>query len=94
MLAIAIVAVLLGVLRERNLRFERTAFYHFPKSGGSGVSGVGCAWMLDRAGNKVPSGESERFGREMGWHRELYDKYRYAASHPWLPVLHDPAPDH
>ena len=93
LVVIAVVAVTLEILRERHFRFKEMADHHFPTSGGSGVGDLGGIMLFDRSGQKIPDGESERFEREQGWHRLMYNKYKHAASRPWLPVLSDPAPD-
>jgi hypothetical protein len=93
MVAVAIAAIVLGALRERHLRFKKMAAHHFPRSGGVGVNGIASVWVKDSTGRLIPLDDSERFGREMWWHREMYDQYEYASLHLWLPISSDPPPD-
>jgi hypothetical protein len=92
MVGVAVVAVVLGSLIERHRRFKRIAADHFPRSGGLGVVGFGGAgrWVLDRESHPIDPSDNDRFDREWGWHRELWQKYEQAARQPWLHVETDP----
>jgi hypothetical protein len=82
LVAVAIVAVVMGALRQRHLRFKSIADHHFPSSGFYVANGVVIgmddgplhgSWMTDA-------------DREMFWHRDMYLKYNDASRYPWLPV--------
>jgi len=92
MIAVLIVATLCSVAERRN-RFRRLAKYHFDQV----VDLEACGRM------HLTSDGQETYFRLRGslngkyvsipwvkWHWTLEDKYRRAASRPWLPVGADP----
>ena len=54
LLLVLLVAVALGVVRERRDRFRRIAAEYYPGSGGFGAGSLGHLRWSDRAGNPVP----------------------------------------
>ena len=84
MIAVAVVAVALGMLVERRQRFGRIASNHRNQAG---------RWFasLERSGG---SGDLSYEGAIFGWHMKKHLKYEHAARYPWLPVAPDaPEPE-
>jgi hypothetical protein len=90
MVAVAIVAVILGVLVEgerRRTRFRELAAKHYDR---------GMRWFVLFGGGesdyqrKMMRLWEERVGATVESHANLRDKYERAAHYPWLPVGADP----
>ena len=89
LVAVAIVAIMMGALRERQLRLKSIADHHFPQAGYHVLRGkiIGMYMGPMHAGWETDS------DRKIFWHRYMYYKYMNASKRPWLPVLPDwPAP--
>jgi hypothetical protein len=86
MAVVAAVAVLLAVgvtLRKRSQAFDRIAHEH-------GLRTEMRSSASDTWGHTKLLQYYKRLWRDAQFHRRMYEKYRYAASHPWLPVEADP----
>jgi hypothetical protein len=89
MVAVAIVAIIIGVVVEgerRRARFRELAANHYER---------GMRWFVlfggesDYQRNMMQLWE-ERVGPTVEYHATLRDKYEQAARYPWLPVGADP----
>jgi hypothetical protein len=100
MLAVAGAATILGAsveLHRRHGRFLDLAEHHEASSRIVALGGVGMH-VTSRRVPLRPLSMFNDFGEDVGgwsearleWHRRLGEKYRRAASSPWLPVEPDP----
>jgi hypothetical protein len=96
MVAVAVVAVLLGVgpFRQRSAKYQRKAVEH---AGQVGVSNENAKVQL-AAGRKHPEirvlmeASAAEWERLAAWHADLAKKYSHAASRPWETLPLDPRP--
>ncbi len=85
LILIVVLGVSFGAVREmraRRVRFRARAWHHQWVVGGFGthsVAGTPPGWTR-------PILSQQQFL----YHADMYDKYDFAAEHPWLPVLPDP----
>jgi hypothetical protein len=85
MIAVAVVAIPIGVMAERRSKFQRLAERHFELAGIPTTDEVPSGGMLIVGSDGQPV-TSARFE----WHFALFEKYERAARRPWLPVEPDP----
>jgi hypothetical protein len=99
--AVALVAIALGVIRQRQLRFRRWATDYAHRAAELGIGPripvnipAGRPRMaLTRYGEILAEGpEARHLERRHWWLRDMAAKYERAASAPWLPVLPDLPP--
>lgn len=96
MIAVAVLAIPLGVCMERRSRFLRLAEQH-ERIAADGISDLmifdnsgSRLRYCDRAGRELDESEAERRMALNSWHDALGFNYRRAARSPWLPVAPDP----
>jgi hypothetical protein len=89
LLAVAGAGIVLGAsveLRRRHDRFLRLAKHHEASSRITWVRGIHTYSATNDLGEDVMRWSSAK----IEWHRRLGERYRRAASSPWLPVEPDP----
>ena len=92
MIAVAVVAVLLGAaigLYRRHERYAKLRDYHIGKYFETIYEGTMMSDVYHRGREEV-----DRMAAMSRWHRAMHRKYEYAASHPWLSVPPDPPAPH
>jgi hypothetical protein len=82
MVAVAVLAVVFGLYKRRET-FLALADYHNKGEKCAGFSTFGRMHWVNQHGEGVTEAKSD-------WHVQLAEKYRGAASRPWLPVEPDP----
>lgn len=94
MVAVALIAVPLGMCAERTSRFIRLADWNDVRAGDLQVHNECCgsfALYIDaKNGRILEPAEGRRREILWEWHRDIAEKYRAAARYPWLPVEPDP----
>lgn len=97
---VAVVAVGLAVVRERQLRFRRLAGDYQRRAMAAGFAeipvntGKTPRMAVVRKGRILDDGpDTERLKRRYWWLREMGARYERAAQSPWLPVICPPEPE-
>ena|SRR5579871_2828155 len=91
MVAVATVAMILGIVSERRRRFQRLAQSYIVRTDVSGIANA----IYWGHGPEEPPEVVFSDGSRMLWfdynrRRMLRRKYEFAARYPWLPVAPDP----
>jgi drug/metabolite transporter (DMT)-like permease len=77
--------------RGRRVRFQNLVAYHNSRIGVGGARGGGTSTIFNDSGVFLGFVSAyEPWHSKQQWHKAMKKKYAYAASHAWLPVLHDP----
>ncbi len=98
MVAVAILAVILGLLIGRRGRFRRLALAHKMESFALQVSDLEFYLLLTAASGEKPEAEEQRnrttrpVYQFREYHEAMADKYDRASDQPWLLVAPDPPP--
>src|SRR5829696_7488312 len=98
MIAVVVIGIPIGIVMDRQNRFWRLHQYHqarrllltrYKEGGHSGHDGDRGRWFHGHVGADMRE-FTEREYAVLHWHEDLAEKYRRAASRPWLPVPPDP----
>jgi hypothetical protein len=97
MIAVAITAAVLGFVLERRTRFRSLSNEFLKKRGELGLSDLEMhLYFLPAQGDPNEHHDRERASHPIieyaRYHDQMTDKYKLAASQPWLPVESDPPP--